>query len=315
MKAHLAGLCALAAASSACSYAHVGSGEMGVVKTPDGVQPRPYTPGDWRIGIFDHATVYSVRSQEKEERLDVQSADGLGITLDTSIRYHVVPDEVIALDQELGPEYYGVLIGPTLRSQARRVVGRFKPDEIYSSQRELIERQIREGVEAAIKGRHVQLEAVLVRNVSLPPQIQQKITEKLAAEQEALQMKFVIDKQRAQDEQKLMQTKAEAERQRIHDQQTADTQRLQAQTDAETKRIAAQAAGDAKRIDAQATADYEKLVAPHLTAGLLRLQEIEASKAFAASPSSKLVLMGGAGAHALLDLRGATGTGKEAPYP
>jgi hypothetical protein len=32
---------------------------------------------------------------------------------------------------------YDILLGPTLRSQARRVVGRYQPEEIYSSQREV----------------------------------------------------------------------------------------------------------------------------------------------------------------------------------
>lgn len=292
------------AAGAGCSYAHIGSGEVAVIKTPDGVQPKPLPPGDWRIGMFDHATAYTVRSQEKEERLDVQSADGLGITLETSIRYHAVPAEVVALDQELGPDYYSVLIGPTLRSQARRVVGRFKPEEIYSTQRELIERQIREGVEAAIKGRHIQLEAVLVRNVALPAQIQQKITDKLAAEQEALQMKFVLAKQEAEDEQRLMQTRAEAERAKIEAETRAATQRTEAEAAADAARIAAQAAADGKRLDARATADYEKTVGGYLTSPLLKLQEIEASKAFAESPNAKLVLMGSGGAQTLLDLRG-----------
>ena len=293
--------------SSACSYAHVGSGEVAVVRTPDGVEQHVYQPGDWHIGIFDHATTYSVRSQEHEERLDVQSSDGLGITLDTSIRFHPIATEVVALDQELGKDYYSVLLGPTLRSQARRVVGRFKPEEIYSSQRELIERQIREGVENAIKGRHVQLEAVLVRNVALPEQLQAKITDKLAQEQEAL-------KQQAEDQEKLMAAKAEAERQRIQSDSQAEAMRVQAQSAADASRITAQAAADAKRVDGQATADYERLILSNLTPAMLHLREIEAARAFAQSPNAKLVLMGGAGAHTLLDLRG-VGDAKVTPYP
>jgi regulator of protease activity HflC (stomatin/prohibitin superfamily) len=289
-----------------CTYAHIGSGEVGVVKTPDGVQQKPLPPGDWRIGFFDHATPYSVRSQEKDEHLEVQSSDGLGITLETSIRYHPIPEEAVALDRELGPDYYAVLLGPTLRSQARRVVGRFTPEEIYSSQREVIEREIREGVETAIKGRHVALEAVLVRNVGLPAQIQQKITDKLAAEQEALQMKFVLAKQEAEDEQRLMQTKAEAERQKIEADAHATNARTQAQAAADATRISAQAAADAKRLDGQAMADYEKVVAQYLNGAVLKLQEVDATKALAQSPNAKLVLLGGGGGvQPLLDLRGA----------
>jgi regulator of protease activity HflC (stomatin/prohibitin superfamily) len=290
----------------ACSYASVGSGEVGVVRTPAGMDKKVYPPGDWRIGGEDHATIYSVRSQEHSERLEVQSSDGLGITLDTSVRFHVVPDEVLALDQELGPDYYGVLIGPTLKSQARRVVGRFTPEEIYSTQREQIEKEVREGVENAIKGRHIQLEAVLVRNVVLPVQIQAAITNKLEAEQSALKMKFVIAEQEAEDQKQLEETKAQAERQKIQSEAASTAHKTEAESLADATRIGAQAAADAKRLDAQATADFEKLVAQHLTAAILQLQQIEATKALAQSPNAKLVMMGGgAGASkTVLDMRG-----------
>jgi len=303
----------LAILTGGCFYAHVGAGEVAVVRTPSGVEKRVYQPGDWHIGFFDKATTYSARSQEREEELKVQSSDGLGIILETSIRYHIVPGEAVELDQELGNDYYAILIGPTLRSQARRVVGRFKPEEIYSTQRELIERQIREGVEAAIKGRHIELEAVLVRNVQLPQEIQQVIIQKLEAEQSALKMQYVLAEQASEDQRKLAAAKATADRQKIESEAAADAARLKARGEADSVRIAAQAAADAKALDAAATANYEKQVQQYLTASILRLQEIEASKALARSPNAKLVLMGGAGAHTLLDLRG--GDDKGRPYP
>jgi regulator of protease activity HflC (stomatin/prohibitin superfamily) len=309
----------IAGALAGCTYASIGSGEVGVVRTPSGMDPHVYTAGDWRIGSDDHTTVYSVRSQEHAERLEVQSSDGLGITLDTSVRYHVIPDEVLALDRELGPHYYDTLLGPTLKSQARRVVGRFTPDQIYSTQREQIEKEIREGIDNAIKGRHLVLEAVLVRNVMLPPQLQAAITDKLEAEQAALKMKFVIAQQEAEDQKKLEETKAEAQRakiqadaasdaQRTRAQAAADATRVSAQADADAKRVTAQADADAKRLDAQATDDYERLVAQHLSTAILKLQAIAAQKALADSPNAKLVLVGGGATtpgKTVLDLRGA----------
>jgi len=47
--------------------------------------------------------------------------------------------------QEIGPHYYKTIIEPVLRSEARRVLGRYTPEEIYSTKRDLIEREIREG--------------------------------------------------------------------------------------------------------------------------------------------------------------------------
>jgi regulator of protease activity HflC (stomatin/prohibitin superfamily) len=47
------------------------------------------------------------------------------------------------------------------------------------------------------------LEAVLVRNVVLPSQIEAAITDKLEAEQSALKMKYVIAQQEATDQKSL----------------------------------------------------------------------------------------------------------------
>ena len=280
--------------TAACTYAHVGSGEVAVVRTPAGVDPHVYPTGDWKIDGEDEATIYNVRSQEHGERLEVLASNGLSIALDTSIRFHVVAGEAVQLDQELGPDYYGTLLGPTLKSQARKVVGRYQPEEIYSTQREAIERQIRDGMNEAIKGRHLVLEAVLIKNVTLPESIQQAINNKLEAEQEALKMKYVLDQAEQQQQQQTMEAKAAAERAQI-----------EAQADADTEHTRAQAAADAKRLDGQATADYEKLVQQYLTPAILKLQEIDAQKALASSPNEKLVLLGGTGAQTLLDLRGA----------
>jgi len=86
----------------ACSYAHVNSGEVGIVRTPTGMSKETLQTGDWQIGYYDDATVYSTRSQDRAEQLEVLAADGLKVVLDASVRYHIVPGEVLALDQELG---------------------------------------------------------------------------------------------------------------------------------------------------------------------------------------------------------------------
>jgi regulator of protease activity HflC (stomatin/prohibitin superfamily) len=248
--------------------------------------------------------MYSVRSQERAEKLEVLSSDGLSIELDASIRYHAIPGEVVALDREMGEDYYSVLLGPTLRSQARRVVGRFRPEEIYSTQRELIEKEIHDGIEKAIAGRHVQLEAVLIKNVTLPPAIQGAINDKLEKEQAALKMKYVEDEQKAQDQVKMMQANDEAERQRVVSQSAADA-----------LKIGAQAAADAKRVEGKGLADYQKAIQGTLTPEILRLREIEATRALADSPNTKLVL-GPGSTRTMVDLRGATRTSAKAtPSP
>ncbi len=280
--ARLVTTCLASLAGAGCSYATVGSGQVGVVWTPSGPRADILPEGNWNIGFFDRATVYETRSQGRDERLEVLASNGLRIILDASVRYHIVPREAVKLDRELGVHYYEVLLGPTLRSQARRVVGRYQPEEVYSSQRELIERQIREGVEKAIADRHIVLEAILIRNVTLPETIQLAINDKLQAEQQALKMKFVLVQAEGEAQKRLIEQKAEADRARIAVQSQSETEKVQAESRAE-----------AKRIDAQATAEYERLVQLHLTEPMLRWQEIEAMRTLGASPSSKIIFLGG----------------------
>ena len=101
---------------------------------------------------------------------------------------------------------------------------------------------------------------MLVRNVTLPEQLQAAITNKLEAEQSALKMKFVIAQQEAEDQKLLEETtragRAREDRGRCRFGGSAPPRRRPPMR----TRIAAQAAADAKRLDAQATADYEKLV-------------------------------------------------------
>ena len=287
-------LTGLALLTSGCATAAVGSGELGVVRTPTGLSPTALPTGDWGIGRDDSVVVYNTRSQQRDERLEVLAANGLKIVLDTSVRYHIVPDDVVKLDKELGPDYYNVLLGPTLKAQARRVVGRYQPEEIYSTQREQIEKQIREGMSTAINGRHVELEAVLIRNVQLPDTIQAAINNKLEAEQAALKMKFVIDQAQSEAQKNLLEQKARVER-----------DKLAVEGEANASRVQAQARADSKRIEGEAMADYQKALKQGLTPEVLRYYQIQATAALAAAPNAKVVYVGsGTAPQTVLDMRG-----------
>jgi prohibitin 2 len=172
----------------------VGPGRVGVLwRASNGTQSPAYGEGLYYVAPWNDFYVYDLRSMSHDEVLDVIAVNGLGIKLDASVRYHLKPDEIVQLQREIGPDYYRTILEPVLRSEARRVFGRYTPEEIYSTKRGLIEREIREGLRAKIEGKHIDLEAVLIRNVELPDAIRHAIDQKLAAEQEVLKMKYVIE--------------------------------------------------------------------------------------------------------------------------
>jgi len=188
--------------------ATVGPGRVGVLwRASNGTQSGTYGEGLHYIAPWNALYVFDLRSMSHDELLNVIAINGLSIKLDASVRYHLNPAEIVALQREIGPEYYPKILEPVLRSEARRVLGRYTPEEIYSTKRDLIEREIREGLRAKINGKHIVLEAILIRNVELPPAIRAAIDQKLAAEQEVLKMKYVVETTKSIADQK----RAEAE--------------------------------------------------------------------------------------------------------
>ena len=176
--------------------ATVGPGRVGVLwRASGGTQPQTYGEGLYAVAPWNDLSVYDLRSMSHDEipLLEVITVNGLGIKLDASVRYHLNPNEVVPLQREIGPEYCSKILEPVLRSEARRVFGRYTPEEIYSTKREIVEREIREGLAAKIEGKHIVLEAILIRDVELPEAIRKAIDQKLAAEQEVLKMKYVLE--------------------------------------------------------------------------------------------------------------------------
>ncbi len=200
----------------ALGCATIGPGKVGVLwKASGGTQDHVYGAGQEGVWFANSMYVYDTRVMSHDEVLTVIAVNGLTLKLDASVRYRLIPAEVVALHKEIGPDYYQKIIEPVLRSEARRVIGQYTPEEIYSSKRDVIERQIREGTRSKIDGHHLALEAVLIRNVELPDAIRAAIDQKLAAEQEVLKMRYVLEV-----------SKARADQQRIEAQGIADYNRI-----------------------------------------------------------------------------------------
>ena len=61
---------------------------------------------------------------------------------------------------------------------------------MYSSKRDVIEQEILDEIQIVVENQHVQLNAVLVRDVTLPSTIKDAIERKLKQEQESLEYEF-----------------------------------------------------------------------------------------------------------------------------
>ncbi len=87
------------------------------------------------------------------------------------------------------------LVKPAVRSATRSVVGRYTPEQIYSSKRDAIQKEIYEETKTILDPQYVQLNEVLVRDITLPPTIKTAIENKLKQEQESLEYEFRLQRE------------------------------------------------------------------------------------------------------------------------
>ncbi|MEO8933331.1 MAG: prohibitin family protein, partial [Xanthomarina sp.] len=197
----------------------IGSGEAGVLyKTFGGgvvTDEPPLGEGFHIVAPWNKVFIYEVRQQELVERMNVLSSNGLDIKLEASIWFQ--PDYVNLgkLHQQKSEMYKERVLLPAIRSAARSVVGRYTPEQLYSSKRDAIQLEIFEETKKMVTDQFIQLNDILVRDVTLPPTIKEAIERKLKQEQESLEYEF-----------RLVTAAKEAEKQIIEAQGKADANRI-----------------------------------------------------------------------------------------
>ncbi|WP_223034466.1 prohibitin family protein [Hanstruepera marina] len=200
------------------SIVTIDSGYAGVLyQLGGGVDPDsdPLGEGINFVAPWNSVIEYEVRQQEIPEKMSVLSSNGLDIKLDASVLYQPKYSQLPRLHKEKGKDYLQRVLQPAVRSAARSVVGRYTPEQLYSTKRDAIQAEIYEETKKIVEDQYIQLNSILIRDVTLPPTIKDAIERKLKQEQESLEYEF-----------RLVTAQKEAERQRIEAQGKADANRI-----------------------------------------------------------------------------------------
>ena len=176
----------------------------------------PLGEGFHFVAPWNKVYKYNTKQQEIFEKgMEVLSSNGLVITLDVSVLYQPKTSELGILHKTKGEEYRTTVIIPEIRAVARSVIGRYTPEQLYSSKRDAIQNEIFEETKLKVEKQHVQLNAVLVRDVTLPQKIKDAIERKLSQEQESLEYEFRLEKAEKEAQRQKIDATGKAEANRI----------------------------------------------------------------------------------------------------
>lgn len=194
------------------------AGENGVLfKTFGGgvYTDQPYDEGFHIIAPWNNMYIYQVRQQKISETMAVLSSNGLEIKLDVTLQFQPIKKVLPLLHKEKGINYISDIVNPAIRSATRSVIGRYTPEEIYSSKRDVIQEEIDEETKIILEKQYIAVNEVLVRDITLPPTIKTAIEEKLKQEQESLQYEFRLQKEQKEAQRIKIAAEGKAEANRI----------------------------------------------------------------------------------------------------
>ena len=185
----------------------IGPGEGGVLfeRFGDGINTdKTFSEGFHIVAPWNEMIVLKVRQQSISDEMNVLSVNGLEVKVNGTIWYEPEMENLGSLIKTKGADFVRELLDPAVNAAARSVVGRYTPEQLYSSKRDVIEQEILEEVSLILKDQYLTVKRVLVEDVKLPSTIRTAIETKLKQEQESLEYEF-----------RLAKAKKEAERQKI----------------------------------------------------------------------------------------------------
>jgi len=175
----------------------IGPGEGGVIfeSLGDGIDTeKTYGEGFHIMMPWNHMIVRKVRQQSISDEMNVLSVNGLEVKVNGTIWYEPEFKNLGKLIKTKGEDYERELLDPAINAAARSVVGRYTPEQLYSSKRDVIEQEILDEIQVVLRDQFLLVTRVLVEDVKLPNTIRTAIETKLKQEQESLEYEFRIAK-------------------------------------------------------------------------------------------------------------------------
>ena len=201
--------------------------------------------------------VYDKRLQRKSSTYEILTSDGLHVAVEIAVRFRVIESHAGTLHKYVGPDYVERLLLPEIGSHASIEIAKYRPDQLYSVDRERIQAVILSELRGEMPVGYLPegeardflyIQDVLIRRITLPDVIREAIGRKLEEEQLSLEFDYRL-------------AVAEKERQR-------------------------------KEIEAMGIRQFQDIVAEGISEHYLKWKGIEATLRLAESDNAKIVVIG-----------------------
>lgn len=224
-------------------FTQIEAGNVGVTSLFGDVGETPLSAGLHLINPLNAVTKMSVQTTTvtmhaggqnengSPDTVEAVSADGMRMPLDITVNYRLVPADAPFVYQHIGADYQQKIVEPSMRTAAREALSQFAAQDAYSTKRDALVQKVEEMLRKHVRtllddykyaGQGIVIQQVLLRNIGIPDQVRDAIEKKLAAEQNALAMQYVLQKETQEAERKRIEARGIADFQQIVTQGISD---------------------------------------------------------------------------------------------
>jgi regulator of protease activity HflC (stomatin/prohibitin superfamily) len=186
---------------------------------------------------YTMSAIHSEGEVQGDDAIRVLSSDGLEVTADLTVLYKVRPEKAPFILQNIGMDYVDKIVRTVSRTAIRDNAVNYAAVDLYSVKRQEFQDKINRTISQSFTRRGLELQQILIRNISLPASVRASIESKINAEQEAQKMQFVLQKERQEADRKRVEAQGIADYQKILSTGLSDKQ-LQYETIKAQKEIA-----------------------------------------------------------------------------
>jgi prohibitin 2 len=222
------------------SYTIISPGHRGVVVMLGRVEETTLAEGFHLIlpPVVRKVVEVDVRTKKFEADAEAASSDLQIIQVTGVLNYHLDPQRVSALYQQVGLDFESIIIAPAMQEAIKAATAGFRVERILM-ERAVIKDQIQEGLTSRLAQNNIVVVELSLSNVAFSDEFNAAIERKQVAEQSALQKQYEL--QAAQKDVEISLARAEGEKKAaiIAAEGSAEARKLEAQGEAEALRLIA----------------------------------------------------------------------------
>lgn len=192
-------------------FGTIAAGERGVHLRFTAVTGKLFGEGLYfRIPLIESVQMMDVKVQKYEMESAAASKDLQTVHSVVALNFHVDPDRVANIYQEVGLQFRDRIIDPAMQEAIKASTAKFTAEELITK-REMVRDEIKGQLTSRLKSRNILVDEFNIVNFEFSKNFNDAIEAKVTAEQQALAAKNKLEQIKFEADQKIAEARGKAE--------------------------------------------------------------------------------------------------------